>query len=101
MAWRLGYRPGRISAGEYWRDITELYARLFECYVVFVNRVGDDGNNIAHSGDSMIVDPLGEILYHGVGKEEVFTLTLEKEKLDAIRERFPFWKDADRFHIDP
>jgi omega-amidase len=49
----------------------------------------------------MIIDPLGEILYHGVGKEEVFTLTLEKEKLDAIRERFPFWKDADQFHIDP
>jgi omega-amidase len=84
-----------------WKTLLQARAIENQSYVVGVNRVGDDGNKIYHSGDSMIVDPLGEILYHGVGKEEVFTLTLEKEKLDAIRERFPFWKDADRFHIDP
>ena len=84
-----------------WKTLLQARAIENQSYVVGVNRVGDDGNNIAHSGDSMIIDPLGEILYHGVGKEEVFTLALEKEKLDAIRERFPFWKDADRFHIDP
>jgi omega-amidase len=84
-----------------WKTLLQARAIENQSYVAGVNRVGNDGNNIAHSGDSMIIDPLGEILYHGVGKEEVFTLTLEKEKLDAIRERFPFWKDADRFHIDP
>jgi predicted amidohydrolase len=84
-----------------WKTLLQARAIENQAYVIGVNRVGDDGNKIYHSGDSMIVDPLGEILYHGVGKEEVFTLTLEREKLDAIRERFPFWKDADRFHIDP
>ena len=84
-----------------WKTLLQARAIENQSYVAGVNRVGDDGNKIAHSGDSMIIDPLGEVLYHGVGKEEVFTLTLEKEKLDAIRERFPFWKDADRFHIDP
>ena len=84
-----------------WKTLLQARAIENQAYVIGVNRVGNDGNNIEHSGDSMIIDPLGEILYHGVGKEEVFTLTLEKEKLDAIRERFPFWKDADRFHIDP
>ena len=84
-----------------WKTLLQARAIENQAYVIGVNRVGDDGNKIAHSGDSMIIDPLGEILYHGIGKEEVFTLTLEKEKLDAIRERFPFWKDADRFHIDP
>jgi omega-amidase len=84
-----------------WKTLLQARAIENQSYVAGVNRVGDDGNKIEHSGDSMIIDPLGEILYHGVGKEEVFTLTLEKEKLDAIRERFPFWKDADRFHIDP
>lgn len=84
-----------------WKTLLQARAIENQAYVIGVNRIGNDGNNIAHSGDSMIIDPLGEILYHGVGKEEVFTLTLEKEKLDAIRERFPFWKDADRFHIDP
>lgn len=84
-----------------WKTLLQARAIENQAFVIGVNRVGNDGNNIEHSGDSMIIDPLGEILYHGVGKEEVFTLTLEKEKLDAIRERFPFWKDADRFHIDP
>jgi predicted amidohydrolase len=84
-----------------WKTLLQARAIENQAYVIGVNRVGNDGNNIYHSGDSMIIDPLGEILYHEADKEEVFTLTLEKEKLDAIRERFPFWKDADRFHIDP
>ena len=84
-----------------WKTLLQARAIENQAYAIGVNRVGDDGNNIAHSGDSMIIDPLGEILYHEADKEDVFTLTLEKEKLDAIRERFPFWKDADRFHIDP
>jgi predicted amidohydrolase len=84
-----------------WKTLLQARAIENQAYVIGVNRVGNDGNNIAHSGDSMIIDPLGEILYHEVDKEDVFTLALQKEKLDAIRERFPFWKDADRFHIDP
>ena len=64
-----------------------------------MNRVGNDGNNISHSGDSMIVDPLGGALYHKANDEEVFTIELEKNKLDEVRSRFPFWRDADDFHI--
>ncbi len=47
----------------------------------------------------MIIDPIGEVLYHGIHKEETFTCILEKDKLVAIRDRFPFWKDADFFSI--
>lgn len=80
---------------------TLLVARAIEnqCYVVGVNRVGNDGNNIYHSGDSMIVDPLGEILYHTSDEEDIFTITLDKTHLQNVREKFPFWKDADRFKI--
>ena len=82
---------------------TLLLARAIEnqSYVIGVNRVGDDGNNIAHTGDSMIIDPLGETLYHAAPKEEIFTITLEKQQLDTIRQRFPFWRDADHFYIEP
>ena len=51
--------------------------------------------------DSMIVDPLGAVLYHGGPKEEVFTLTLQKDTLTEVRQRFPFWRDADLFSIQP
>ena len=80
---------------------TLLVARAIEnqCYVVGVNRVGNDGNNIYHSGDSMVVDPLGEILYYKKDEEEIATITLDKTHLQTVREKFPFWKDADGFMI--
>ena len=79
---------------------TLLCARAIEnqCYVVGVNRVGHDDKN-AYAGNSMVVDPLGEILYNKTGEEDVFTLTLQKENVDKAREQFPFWKDADQFTI--
>jgi predicted amidohydrolase len=80
---------------------TLLVARAIEnqCYVVGVNRVGNDGNNIYHSGDSMVVDPLGEILYYKKDEEEIATTTIDKAHLQVVREKFPFWRDADRFLI--
>ena len=84
-----------------WKTLLQARAIENQCYVAGVNRVGNDGNQIAHSGDTMIIDPLGEVLYHGVAKEEVSTLTLHKERLEEIRQRFPFWKDADHFNIEP
>lgn len=80
---------------------TLLCARAIEnqSYVVGVNRVGSDGNNIYHSGNSLIIDPLGQVLYHMADEEDVFTITLQKEMLEDVRLKFPFWKDADSFNI--
>src|SRR5579863_3929726 len=77
-----------------WKTLLQARAIENPSYVVGVNRVGDDGNKVAHSGDTMIIDPLGENLYHAAPKEEIFTLTLTKEHLESIRQRFPFWRDA-------
>ena len=80
---------------------TLLCARAIEnqCYVVGVNRVGNDGNQIYHSGSSLVIDPLGEVLYRMHDVEDVSTIILEKEKLKEIRMKFPFWKDGDSFNI--
>ena len=82
-----------------WKTLLQARAIENQCYVVGVNRVGNDGNNISHSGDSMVVDPLGEILYHKKNDEDIFTITLDRDHLQTIREKFPFWKDADNFTI--
>ncbi len=81
---------------------TLLCARAIEnqCYVVGVNRVGKDGNEIYYSGNSLIIDPLGEVLYHMADEEDIFTITLDKEKLVEVRNKFPFLKDEDQFTID-
>ena len=80
---------------------TLLVARAIEnqAFVVGVNRVGLDGNNIAHSGNSMVVGPVGEVLYHSADQESVFQITLNREELETTRTQFPFWKDADFFTI--
>lgn len=84
-----------------WKTLLQARAIENQAYVAGVNRVGNDGNNIYHSGDSMLIDPLGEVLWHKEKEEAVFTYTLQKEKLEEIRTRFPFWRDADPFSIEP
>lgn len=78
---------------------TLLCARAIEnqCFVAGVNRVGRDGHNIHHSGNSLVIDPAGEVLYHKAEEEDIFTITLEKERLEEVRSKFPFWKDGDDF----
>lgn len=80
---------------------TLLHARAIEnqCYAIGVNRVGNDGNNIYHSGDSSLIDPLGEIIYRKEHDEDIFTTTLERSRLDEIRKNIPFLKDADKFQV--
>ena len=82
-----------------WKTLLTARAIENQCITIGLNRVGLDGNNIAHSGDSLIVGPLGEVLYHCAYKEDIFTITLQKEEITNARTQFPFWKDADFFHI--
>jgi len=82
-----------------WTSLLRARAIENQSYVIGVNRTGDDGNKIPYTGESMAVDPMGEILYHKNDEEDVFTVTLDKSHLEKTREKSPFWKDADRFKI--
>jgi len=82
-----------------WRTLLQASAIENQCYVVGVNRVGDDGNGIHYSGESMIVNPIGDVLYTKKEEEDIFTITLDKTPLSTIREKFPFWKNADKFGL--
>lgn len=82
-----------------WKSL--LIARAIEnqCYVIGVNRVGEDGKGINHSGDSMVVDPLGQVLCTNAHEVGTHTMALDKNFLEEVRTKFPFWKDADPFQI--
>jgi omega-amidase len=82
-----------------WKTLLQARAIENQCYVVGVNRVGDDGAGIHYTGNSMVVDPMGEVLYQKKDEEDIFTVTLDKDHLNAVRKTFPFWKDADGFII--
>src|SRR5436190_7317319 len=82
-----------------WKTLLQARAIENQCYVVGVNRVGNDGNNIHYSGESMVIDPMGEVLYLKKDEEDIFTVALNKDHLNTVREKFPFWRDADEFQI--
>lgn len=82
-----------------WRTLLQARAIENQCYVIGVNRVGNDGNDIYHNGNSMVVGATGDILYEKLHDEDVYTITLQKNTLEETRNKFPFWKDADKFII--
>jgi predicted amidohydrolase len=82
-----------------WRTLLQARAIENQCYVIGVNRVGKDGNDIYYAGESMVVDPMGQILYTKKDEEDIFTVALDKEYLRSVREKLPFLKDGDGFRI--
>lgn len=86
----------RINA---WRSL--LIARAIEnqCYVVAVNRVGKDGHGIEHNGCSMVVDPLGNIMWEQDGGEALHAIELSRSLLDETRIQFQFLNDSDGFAL--
>lgn len=82
-----------------WQSLLQARAIENQCYVIGVNRVGDDGNHHKYNGDSMVINALGEIIYHKENEEDIFTVTLDDAHLAEVREYFPFWKDGDKFFI--
>lgn len=81
-----------------------LIARAIEnqSYIIWVNRVGMDGNQVYHSGDSMVIDPLGNIISQaGSGLEDILSIDLNQQKLYRLREKFKVGLDWDTFSIEP
>jgi predicted amidohydrolase len=83
-----------------WKQL--LIARAIEnqCYVIGVNRIGKDGNGFDHSGDSMVINPRGEIISAIKPHEETIqTIELDKNYLEEFRKIFPVGLDADDFKL--
>ena len=76
-----------------------LPARAIEnlCYVAAVNRSGTDHQGHAHSGDSQVLDFMGEILMQAGDQAGVFYATLAAAPLVQFKQRFPAYLDADTF----
>ena len=73
---------------------TLLHARAIEnqAYVVGVNRVGS-GGGLDYSGDSAIIDPLGEVLASGARVETVLLADIDTDHVASTREHFRFMQD--------
>lgn len=83
-----------------WKSLLPARAIENQSYVVGLNRVGLDGNNINYSGDSMALNFLGETLISAnPGEATVLQVTLSKPELLHFRKSFPAEQDADQFTL--
>ena len=83
-----------------WQQL--LIARAIEnqAYVVGVNRIGSDGNNVIYSGDSAVIDFTGERLSRTERYgDRCETVTISLDDLKRYRSDFPAALDADQFNI--
>lgn len=78
---------------EHWKCLLRARAIENQCYVIGVNRVGVDQNDLSYSGDSMMVNALGSVETLQANREEIRTFVIKQEELNLIREKMPFLKD--------
>jgi predicted amidohydrolase len=89
-----------IARSKVWNILLQARALENQAYVCGVNRVGIDGANIPHQGDSVLLDfkahPIAETK---PSHTSVGTGIIRKDALEDFRKKFPAWMDADRFEI--
>ncbi len=83
----------------HWKALLRARAIENQCYCIGVNRIGADGNGVAHCGDSAVIDFAGNTIFEKGNVEFVSTVGLSFDELTDYRRAFPAWKDADDFTL--
>jgi predicted amidohydrolase len=77
---------------DHWRALLRARAIENQAYVVGANRVGA-AKDVAHRGDSAIIDPLGRTLAEASVGEAVLVAEVSSGTVAAVRSEFPFLAD--------
>ncbi len=86
--------PERYDSPTYWHDITRFYARMFQVFVVFVNRVGQEGK-LQFWGGSHVVDPWGNLVAEApLGEESLRCVDIDLGSVRRRRREVPLVKEA-------
>ncbi|MGH3763602.1 MAG: nitrilase-related carbon-nitrogen hydrolase [Pseudonocardiaceae bacterium] len=86
--------PEKYDSRSYWRGITRFYGRMFQLYVVFVNRVGTEGS-LRFWGGSHIVDPWGEVIAEAdEDREHLLTIDVDLSLVRRRRRDIPLVREG-------
>ena len=86
------------SRVDVWQPLLKARALENLSYTVGVNRIGQDGNEIEYSGDSLAFDFKGNEMERLTG-EEIKIIEINTESIQDFRNKFPAHLDADGFEI--
>jgi len=81
----------------HWDALLRARAIENQAFVVAVNRVGIDGNQLEYNGHSAVIDMNGITLLDMMEKEEIGKMALDKEALTQYRQQYRFLQDRDAF----
>ncbi|CAN5672594.1 carbon-nitrogen hydrolase [soil metagenome] len=85
--------PQHYESESYWRDLTRFYGRMYQSYVVFVNRVGSEGD-LHFWGGSHVVDPWGEVIAEAEDGETVLLAEIDFAQVRRRRREVPLVREA-------
>lgn len=83
-----------------WSALLRARAIENQAYCVGVNRIGDDGHGIAHAGDSVVLDFMGQPQLELQDEAAVVTAPVDIEAARGWRDKFPAHLDADAFSLE-
>lgn len=84
------------SRSKAWKTLLQARALENQCYAIGVNRVGKDGQDTPHAGNSMVVSPNGNVIHQTEeNHEELKVFSLNNSNLERYREKYPFHLDWD------
>jgi predicted amidohydrolase len=83
-----------------WSSLLRARAIENQAYCVGVNRVGDDGLGVAHSGDSVVLDFMGQPVLELHDKAQAATVPIDIEAVRGWRDKFPAHLDSDAFTLN-
>jgi omega-amidase len=82
-----------------WSALLKARAIENQCYVIGVNRSGEDPRGLEYAGASAVYDPLGEVVLDLGSQENSGYATIELDRVSEIRRQLPFQQDADDFKL--
>lgn len=83
----------------HWSTLLKARAIENQCYLIGINRYGMDGNDFYYSGNSVIINPNGEILEEANDEEKTINATISKQTLQETRTKLPFLEDRNPFSL--
>ena len=84
---------------EIWSTLIKARAIENQVYCIAVNRIGEDGHNTPHSGDSALISPWGKVTELKPNQEKMNTFIITNTVITEIKQKFPAYLDANKFKI--
>ncbi len=82
-----------VARQEQWEILLKARAIENQCFIVGVNRIGRDGNDLEYGGRSHVYGPSGEDISRGDQHQEYIVSPVDPAQVDKLRRELPFLRD--------